>query len=268
MHRPLPLPRGLQHVQNDAHGSSQKESVESVTTNWLRYIGKRLREASNSAKQISRGATVPSCDGQPSEESSVQTDVASEVAGYDSLQLISRSDNVVIAAPGPSSSRPRNLPCDAPPHAQGPNLSYDLPISTTVLSALMINGNILGLSATSCVPARSNPASPDVPLSLHPTTVQLLNMHHIGLDRFPFPKMRDNAIIYSGLYDDEEFGRDLYIMPSFTLKAGAAAWDPTAWKMEKGYAEKWGFLFRDLSLMTSEELDRASQHARLRIKES
>jgi Domain of unknown function (DUF3425) len=127
---------------------------------------------------------------------------------------------------------------------QAPTLSYELPYHITVLSALIINGEVLGLSCCTAVPAKSSPASLDVPLSLHPTPTQLLTVHSTGIDRFPFPKMRDNLINMSGIIDEEEFGRDLFMMPSFSITPGGAPWDARAWKIEKGhFADKWGFLF-------------------------
>jgi hypothetical protein len=56
--------------------------------------------------------------------------------------------------------------------------------------------------------------------------------------------MRDNAINLSSFIDEEEFERDLFTKPSFSIRPGAASWDPTAWKMEKSFAQKWGFLFK------------------------
>jgi hypothetical protein len=55
--------------------------------------------------------------------------------------------------------------------------------------------------------------------------------------------MRDNTINLSAIIDVEEFSRDLFTIPSFTITAGTATWDPRAWKIEKPFAEKWGFLF-------------------------
>jgi hypothetical protein len=126
---------------------------------------------------------------------------------------------------------------------QSCSLSYELPYPPTVFSALYINGEILGLSMCESIPSRSPPVSSDVPVPLRPTTTQLLTIHSTGIDRFPFPKMRDNTINLSAIIDVEEFSRDLFTIPSFTITAGTATWDPRAWKIEKPFAEKWGFLF-------------------------
>jgi hypothetical protein len=55
--------------------------------------------------------------------------------------------------------------------------------------------------------------------------------------------MRDNTINLSAIIDVEEFSKDLFTIPSFTITPGTASWDPRAWKIERPFAEKWGFLF-------------------------
>jgi hypothetical protein len=62
-------------------------------------------------------------------------------------------------------------------------------------------------------------------------------------DRFPFPKMRDNAINLGCMISEDDFSQDLFLRPSFSITPGAATWDPRAWKIEKPFAAKWGFLF-------------------------
>lgn len=126
---------------------------------------------------------------------------------------------------------------------QAPNLSYELPYQLTVFSALFINGEVLGLSSCTSVPAKSLPASSNVPLPLHPTPSQLLTVHFSGIDRFPCPRMRDALISMSAVIDEEEMGRDIVMMPSFSFRPGAVPWDPEAWKIEEAFAKKWGFLF-------------------------
>ncbi|KAF2816722.1 uncharacterized protein BDZ99DRAFT_456538, partial [Mytilinidion resinicola] len=126
---------------------------------------------------------------------------------------------------------------------QTPNLSYELPYSLNVFSALFINGQILGLRCGTIVPSKSPPASPETPFPLRPTATQLSTVHFSGIDRFPFVKMRDNFIHMSGFIDEEELAGDVCLMPSFTLAPGGVSWDPTAWRIEKPFADKWGFLF-------------------------
>jgi hypothetical protein len=55
--------------------------------------------------------------------------------------------------------------------------------------------------------------------------------------------MRDNLINLHSLIDEDEITRDLCTMPSFTITTGMAPWDPKAWKIEKYFADKWGYLF-------------------------
>jgi Domain of unknown function (DUF3425) len=121
--------------------------------------------------------------------------------------------------------------------------TYELPYPLTVSGALFINGQILGLSCCATIPAKSSPVLSNVPIALHPTPTQLLTVHFSGIDRFPFPKMRDNAINMSSMIDEEEFTGDLFTMPSFHIIPGGASWDPSAWRIERPFAEKWGFLF-------------------------
>lgn len=111
-----------------------------------------------------------------------------------------------------------------------------------MLIALFWNGEVLGLSCCNTVTSKSTPAGDHVPASLRPTSTQLLTLHQMGIDRFPFPRMRDNMITMGGLYDDDEFTRDLFTMPSFTIEAGAPTWEPRAWKVSRQWADKWGFL--------------------------
>ncbi|CAG8961011.1 hypothetical protein HYFRA_00002551 [Hymenoscyphus fraxineus] len=125
-----------------------------------------------------------------------------------------------------------------------PNLNHELPYKLTPITALYINGEVLGLSCCTSIPAKSKPAAPHVPLSLRPTPAQLFTFHLSGVDRFPFPKMRDNIISLSGFIDDEELCRDMMLMPTFSFTPGALPWNPKAWKVEKPFADKWGFLFR------------------------
>ncbi|KAF2636921.1 hypothetical protein P280DRAFT_459300 [Massarina eburnea CBS 473.64] len=113
----------------------------------------------------------------------------------------------------------------------------------TLGGAIWINGQVLGLSCGTVVPAKSKPPRPDVPLSLQPTELQLMTIHTIWIDRLPFPKMRDSMISLSGVVDDEEVLGDLWLMPSFEIVPGRPPWDPEAWKILKPFAEKWGFLF-------------------------
>jgi hypothetical protein len=102
---------------------------------------------------------------------------------------------------------------------------------------------VLGIPCSVVIPAKSSPVGPDVPLALHPTELQLITVHSPWIDRFPFPKMRNSLISLSGVINDEEFVRDMALMPSFEIVPGRMPWDPRAWKIQKPFADKWGYLF-------------------------
>ena len=113
----------------------------------------------------------------------------------------------------------------------------------TFTAALYINGQILNIPCSVVVPGKSKPAGLEIPLPLHPTELQLITIHPPWIDRFPFPKMRNSLISLSGVIDEEEFVRDMLLMPSFEIVPGRMPWDPRAWKILKPFAEKWGYLF-------------------------
>lgn len=116
-------------------------------------------------------------------------------------------------------------------------------IPPTVFAALWDNGAILGLACSTVIPERSRLAGSEVPESLQPTPLQLTTVHPIWIDRFPFPKMRDNLITMSGFVDEEDFLRDLFSMESFSIHQGKAGWDPSGWTMGEAFGKKWGYLF-------------------------
>ncbi|KAH8700116.1 hypothetical protein BGW36DRAFT_424953 [Talaromyces proteolyticus] len=120
-------------------------------------------------------------------------------------------------------------------------VSSEMPM--TVWAALYLNGSMMGLGCSTCYPAKSLPAQPHIPESLHPTALQLYSIHPLWIDRFPFPRMRDNIIHLMGLIDEEEFIKDIFCMMSFKIKPGGASWDPNAWVIGKEFGRKWGFLF-------------------------
>ncbi|KAF2035229.1 hypothetical protein EK21DRAFT_84851 [Setomelanomma holmii] len=117
-----------------------------------------------------------------------------------------------------------------------------------VFSALYLNGSILGLTCSICFSSRSPQPSLNHPPALHPTETQLQVVHPRWFDRLPFPRMRDSLIRLIGAIDEEELLKDLFTMPSWRIETAGrgkgmeAAWDPTAWKMEKEWAVKWGWL--------------------------
>lgn len=169
----------------------------------------------------------------------------------DSPQTTSGSDRLSALAPSRESS-PRILETSVPRSVDG----YEVIIPTSsdgkcvlgglsgsVYCALYVNGSIMGISCSIPVTELSPRFGPEIPDSLQPTALQLTIPHPRWMDRFPFPKMRDNMITLRGIIDEEEFFADLFCLDSFEIKSGAAAWDPASWKMGKDFAKKWGYLF-------------------------
>ncbi|OQU99577.1 hypothetical protein CLAIMM_05187 [Cladophialophora immunda] len=62
---------------------------------------------------------------------------------------------------------------------------------SSVLAALFDNGMALGLRCGIQIPILLPPCTEQVPLSLHPTELQMKVLHVPWIDRFPFPTMRD-----------------------------------------------------------------------------
>lgn len=102
---------------------------------------------------------------------------------------------------------------------------------------------MMGLTCGTNFPSKSKPQPSSIPSSLHPTALQLTTIHPSWVDRFPFPRMRDNLITLSGIIEEEEFMRDIFTMASFSIKPSTASWDPTGWVMSRPFSKKWGYLF-------------------------
>jgi hypothetical protein len=115
----------------------------------------------------------------------------------------------------------------------------------SVYAALFINGSILGIPCAHGQPLTpSRSAAPSTPIPLRPTPLQLTTGHFSWIDRFPFPRMRDNMILLAGIIDEEEFLGDLFILSgSFTMRKGGSTWDPEAWRIGGEFGGKWGYLF-------------------------
>ena len=122
---------------------------------------------------------------------------------------------------------------------------YPIPIS--LYFALWRNGELQGLKCSEHkISSLSKDLGPHIPETLRPTTLQLTVPHPGFIDRWPFPKMRDNLIIavQGFIINQEDFLNDIFNMPSFTIRPGYESWNPRGWHIEKGFQEKWGFLFR------------------------
>lgn len=225
-------------------------------------LGQRLREAKNNAKRGSEeGETQRAPDTQHQQEgpSALLRPGAdcwfSTVA--ESLEMVPLMPDAELSTSSSSASPSLGFEDFLPSHLANITLpgSLNNPIPTpqsspipreyplTFYGALYINGMYLRIPCSTVVPAKSEPVGPEVPESLRPTELQLITIHPRWIDRFPFPKMRDSLISLSGVIDDEEFMRDLALIPSFEIVQGKAPWDPKAWRIKKPFAEKWGYLF-------------------------
>jgi hypothetical protein len=68
-------------------------------------------------------------------------------------------------------------------------------------------------------------------------------VHWQWIDRVPFPEARDEMIIQSGHFEEEEFLRDIFNMETFTLRPGSMPWDSSAYSIAPTFQSKWGWLF-------------------------
>ena len=117
----------------------------------------------------------------------------------------------------------------------------------SVYTALWINGQMLGLTCGTSFPAKSRPVQPDIPVSLHPTLLQLTTVHWLWIDRIPVPESRDEFILNMGMMEEDDFLQDIFCMESFTLMPGCSSWDPSGWRIRPAFQQKWGHLFPSLT---------------------
>lgn len=224
--------------------------------NWPGVKGKRLREAKNNAKHAQEASETLGKGDTHTQDGESQVPVSDDgprqllVCSHDIVGL-SSSNSDTTESSDPLALHPFDIgdlqfcPNFIGPQPRLPSLSPTIQpqFPMTVYSALYINGEILGLTCGTTIPGKSTPAGPNVPLPLHPTQLQLMTIHPRWIDRLPFPKVRDSMITLSGIMDDEEFVKDVFTMPSFEIVPGRMPWDPTAWKILKVFADKWGYLF-------------------------
>ncbi|KIV80700.1 hypothetical protein PV11_08184 [Exophiala sideris] len=112
-----------------------------------------------------------------------------------------------------------------------------------VLLALRENGHLMGLYCWGVKVITSRHQSPTVPKSLHPTPLQLTTPHFDWIDKWPFPRMRDNMILLAETIDLKQLYEDLFTRISFQMKEGVPTWDPSAWKIDSDFSARWGYLF-------------------------
>lgn len=113
-----------------------------------------------------------------------------------------------------------------------------------IYSALINHGIMLGTDCSNCVEdAATSQEFMCLPGALKPTSSQLVIPHRRWIDRFPFPRMRDNMIYLRDLIDLDDFCNDLFNSASFVLRTSCPTWDPKSWTIGPEFASKWGYLF-------------------------
>ncbi len=117
---------------------------------------------------------------------------------------------------------------------------------TKVIMALNRNGLILDLCCNGfkIITSLAQPPSSNTPAVLHPSALQCAVPHFEWIDRFPFPRFRDNAILMADSVDLVDFVSDFYTMKSFSIKEEGCSWDPNAWLVDPGFHAKWRLLFK------------------------
>ncbi|EON63144.1 hypothetical protein W97_02371 [Coniosporium apollinis CBS 100218] len=216
----------LAHLQTDSdcwHGVQDPKKRKQIQDR-LAQRARRKRRAESSQALALRGA---------------QEDIPTDAFAVTIIEL-------------PFNTSPASLDSSASP-ASCPSFGSELSIGvdhslltkhvSSVFAALFNNGRILGIPCGIQVPILSRPCTAKTPLSLHPTQSQMTVLHIPWIDRFPFPKMRDNVIQLSGIIDEEVFLCDLFTTDSFTIVPGSVSWDPMAWVVTNPFEKKWGYLF-------------------------
>ncbi|KAF2754366.1 hypothetical protein EJ05DRAFT_139342 [Pseudovirgaria hyperparasitica] len=163
----------------------------------------------------------------------------------DTLPPLDPALNIATYSPSEVvSSKPEDMFAIVPP-----TLDPSDQVAATALPAhyaLFLNGDILGLTCGMSAPSRSLTPIEIVPASLYPSMLQLVTVHKLWIDRFPFPRFRENMLNLSPVIDDEQFLRDLFGLDSgksFCVREGGMSWEPRDWFMGKQMSEKWGWLF-------------------------
>lgn len=117
--------------------------------------------------------------------------------------------------------------------------------ASSIYAALGEHGLMQG---TTCLDSQQDARCPPeylaLPEALRPTPLQLAMPHRRWIDRFPFPRLRDNMILLSALIDLDDFVRDLFGTESLTLRKDCATWEPQSWVIGPEFSAKWGYLFR------------------------
>lgn len=204
--------------------------------------GKRLSESENPPQQ----AVVVRCRSHETSTSSNRTsNVSTDCDALNSLN----SNDLQHKVPLCVDFSPWTIPGQI---TRGLSSTSPLPVDQVLLPsdpktgaiiAVTENGTLLGLTCNGSKFDRSAPQPLTVPDSLYPTPLQLATPHHDWIDRFPFPRMRDNMIILNDTIDVKQILCDFFLMRSFSVRSGGASWDPDAWLISPEFNAKWGYLF-------------------------
>ncbi|EXJ90278.1 hypothetical protein A1O1_03377 [Capronia coronata CBS 617.96] len=249
--------RGKKDDRDSWHGVLDPRKRKQIQDRLAQRARRKRLSAATSGKDTAQ--SVVALHGSDNNNTSPE---AARGINLDSSQL--DMDLNITAAPSvtlpSSSSSYLSMPTEAPGATTPPSISavsssmtLTAPLPSdhllhpeskiSAILALSINGHILGLTCSDSKLIRSRPQPPNIPESLYPTPLQLSIAHHDWIDRFPFPRMRDNMIALIDVVDFKDLLFDFFTMPSFTVNTGAVAWDPGAWRISPEFKEKWGYLF-------------------------
>ncbi|KAK0673035.1 hypothetical protein QBC41DRAFT_152809 [Cercophora samala] len=91
--------------------------------------------------------------------------------------------------------------------------------------------------------------------SLRPTPLQRSVPHDSWIDSVPFPKLRDNLIMYRDVYDTTEFyndiangGSQVYVDEEEDVVL-CDPWGEEGWELSEGFVRKWGPLLEGCEIL-------------------
>jgi len=132
-------------------------------------------------------------------------------------------------------------------------------VKFNVFRALISNCMDLGLSFGEIAPHEAlspftDPRNPkshivNLPTALQPTKLQKEILHHPWIDQLPIPRMRDNLLRATNMYDEMELCRDLVgFFSASNMRAGLVVWgepwDPSAWEVTESFLIYWGWTIK------------------------
>ncbi|KAK4190778.1 hypothetical protein QBC35DRAFT_54799 [Podospora australis] len=100
------------------------------------------------------------------------------------------------------------------------------------------------------------PGTP-IPEALQQTLIQQTVTHDPWIDAIPFPKMRDNLILFKDEYDAIDFCNDMTggwqrgndDVERKGLMVWCDPWREEGWEISEGFAKKWGFLLEGCEVL-------------------